>query len=397
MTVRLPEREGSTVAKRDYYDVLGVARTAPTEEIKTAYRKLARQHHPDVNRGNPKVAEEKFKELSEAYEVLLDPEKRRRYDAAGFGAVESDFGPGGFTWQNFTHRADLEDLLGSSDFLEQLLRQGFVTDGFLDRGERRAGPGRGRDVEVAIRLPLSAAVHGAEPTIEVPSTDTCQACQGNGSKDGTELETCPECEGRGQIRRSTSRGYTQMISVSECPTCHGTGRRIKVPCPVCAGRGTLHRVRQLLVKVPPGLDDGSVVRLLGQGGAGAPGGKPGDLFVHVEFEPDSRLRRDGRDAFVETDVPLPVLLLGGEVRVPTVTGEAMLKIPAGTQPEAQFRLRGEGFPTFRGGGRGDVIVQVHAEIPRHLTTRQKELVREAFGTGLPPKPSAKGGLFGRRG
>jgi molecular chaperone DnaJ len=397
VTVRLSEREGSTVAKRDYYDVLGVPHTATTDEIKSAYRKLARQHHPDVNRTNPKGAEEKFKELSEAYEVLLDPEKRRRYDQSGFGAVESDFGPGGFTWQNFTHRADLEDLLGSSDFLEQLLRQGFVTDGFLDPRERRTGPGRGRDVEVAIRLPLSAAVHGSEPTIEVPSTDTCEACQGTGAKDGTELETCPECEGRGQVRRSTSRGYTQMISVSECPTCHGTGRRIKVPCPVCSGRGTTHRVRQLQVKIPPGLEDGAVVRLVGQGGAAATGGKAGDLFVHVEYEADPRLRRQGRDAFVEAPVPLSVLLLGGEVRVPTVTGEAMLKIPAGTQPEAQFRLRGEGFPTYRGTGRGDVIVQVHAEIPRHLTNRQRDLVREAFGTGTPTKPAAKGGLFGRRG
>ena len=385
------------MAKRDYYEVLGVPRTASVDEIKTAYRKLARQHHPDVNQSNTKVAEEKFKELSEAYEVLVDPEKRRRFDAGGFGGVENDFGPGGFTWQNFTHRADLEDLLGSSDFLEQLLRQGFVTDSMFGRAERRAGPRQGSDVEVAIRLPISAAVFGSDPTLEVPTTDACEACHATGAKDGTELETCPECEGRGQVRRSTSRGYTQMITVSECPTCHGTGRRIKVPCPVCKGSGSIRHVRSLQIKVPPGMEDGSALRLPGQGGAAPPGGRPGDLYVHVQFESDPRLRREGRDAYVEADVPLVVALVGGEVRVPTVTGEAMLKIPPGTQPETQFRLRGEGFPVFRGAGRGDVIVLAHVQVPRHLTARQRDLLRESLGTEATAKTTAKGGLFGRRG
>ncbi|MCI4330106.1 MAG: J domain-containing protein [Thermoplasmata archaeon] len=386
------------MAKRDYYEVLGVPRTATTDEVKTAYRRLARQHHPDVNRTDVKAAEEKFKDLSEAYEVLVDTEKRRRYDQLGFGGVESDFGPGGFSWQNFTHASDLEDLLGNSGLLEQLLRQGFVADPFATgRGGRGAASFRGSDVEVSIRLPLAAAVTGAEPTLDVPTTDRCEACQGTGAKDGNELETCPQCEGRGQIRRATTRGYSQMITISECPTCHGLGKRIKILCPVCEGVGTLRHTRHLQVSVPPGMEDGSVLRLSGQGGAAAAGGKAGDLYVQVLFEPDTRLRREGRDGYTETTVPLPIALFGGEVRVPTVTGEAMLKVPAGTQPEAQFRLRGEGFPVFRGGSRGDVIVLVHVEVPKHLAPHQRDLLKEALGTGASPTSRAKGSLFGRRG
>lgn len=388
----------ATATKRDYYEVLGVARTATTDEVKSAYRRLARQHHPDVNRTDTKAAEEKFKDLSEAYEVLVDPEKRRRYDQLGFGGVESDFGPGGFSWQNFTHASDLEDLLGSSGLLEQLLRQGFVADPFGAGRDRRGGASfRGSDVEVSIRLPLAAAVSGAEPTLDVPTTDTCEACRGTGAKDGKELETCPQCDGRGQIRRATSRGYSQMITISECPTCHGLGKRIKILCPVCEGAGTVRHTRHLQVSVPPGMEDGAVLRLSGQGGAAPAGGKPGDLYVQVLFEPDPRLRREGRDGFTETTVPLPIALFGGEVRVPTVTGEAMLKIPAGTQPEAQFRLRGEGFPVFRGGSRGDVIVLVHVEVPKHLTPHQRDLLKEALGSGASPTSRPKGSLFGRRG
>jgi molecular chaperone DnaJ len=388
---------GAAVAKRDYYEVLGVPRTASVDEVKTAYRKLARQYHPDLNRSDTKAAEEKFKDLSEAYEVLVDAEKRRKYDQLGFGGVESEFGPGGFSWQNFTHASDLEDLLGNSGFLEQLLRQGFVSDPFgVSRGRATASL-RGGDVEVSIRLPLAAAVTGAEPAIEVPTSDSCESCRGTGAKDGKELETCPQCEGRGQIRRATTRGYSQMITISECPTCHGTGRRIRVPCPVCQGTGTVRHVRRLEVTVPPGMDDGGVLRLSGQGGAAPPGGKPGDLYVQVLFEPDLRIQRDGRDAHTEATVPLPIAVFGGEFRVPTITGEAMLKVPPGTQPETQFRLRGEGFPVFRGGGRGDVIVLVHVEIPKHLTPKQRELLREALGTGAGANARAKPGLFGRRG
>lgn len=385
------------MAKRDYYEVLGVARTATPDEIKTAYRRLAREYHPDLNKGNPKVAEEKFKDLSEAYEVLADDTKRRHYDAGGFSGVETDFGPGGFNWQNFTHAGDIEDLLGSSDFLQQLFAQaagGGVFGGFGGGTPRWARPElRGRDVEVSIRVPLRAAVTGTTTAIEVPRSETCPDCRGTGAKDGTALETCPECHGTGQIRRTSRSGYTQMISIGECPRCHGTGQRIKEKCPNCRGSGRVHEVRRLEVTVPPGIDDGAVLRLTGQGEGAPPGGRGGDLFVQVVFEPDSRFQRDGRQAFTEASVPLSTALLGGEVLVATITGEATLKIPAGTQPERQFRLRGEGFPRLRGSDRGDLIVTAHVELPDSLSSRQKELLREALGA---PATKPRSGFFGHR-
>lgn len=377
------------MAKRDYYDVLGLPRTASADEVKAAYRKLARQYHPDVNTGDRKVAEEKFKEVSEAYEVLADEEKRRRYDSVGFSGVETDFGPGGFTWQNFTHAGDLEDLLGGTSFFQQLFQQGLFG---VPGGRRRMS--RGGDLEVTVRLPLAAAVEGAAPTLDVPFAGRCDSCRGTGAKDGTALEVCPECEGRGQVRRAQTRGISQLITISECPMCHGSGRRIKVACPVCDGTGSVRRSRRIEVTIPPGVDEGQVLRVPGQGSPG-PGGAPaGDLYVQILFESHEGLRREGADAFGEVTIPLADALLGSEVRVPTILSEAMLRIPAGTQPESQFRLRGEGFPRLRGRDRGDLIYTVHVEIPRSLTTAQKETLREALGA--PVRGGRKGGLFGRR-
>lgn len=380
-------------SKKDYYDVLGVGRSATTDEVKSAYRRLARQYHPDVNKDNPKAAEERFKDISEAYEVLADPEKRRRYDAMGFAGVETDFGPQGFTWQNFTHAGDLEDLLGGSSFFQQLFEQGFG-GGLFEPGRRRGG-GRGTDLEVSVRLPFAAAVTGAQRPIEVPHAGPCGDCRGTGARDGTALETCPECEGRGQIRRSQSRGYSQLITITDCPMCHGSGRRIKEACPTCDGTGVLRRVRKLEVTIPPGVEEGTVLRIPRQGVAAGPGGTPGDLFVQVLFEPSRDFYRQGLDAFGETTVALADALFGAEVRVPTLTGEALLNLPAGTQPESQFRLRGEGFPRLRGRDRGDLIYTVHVDLPKTLSPRQKELLREAFGA--PSRPAARrSGIFGRR-
>ncbi|MGD0587411.1 MAG: molecular chaperone DnaJ [Thermoplasmata archaeon] len=380
------------MAKRDYYEVLGVPKTASPDDIKAAYRRLARQYHPDVAKDDPKAAEEKFKEFSEAYEVLADPDKRQKYDQLGFTGVETDFGPGGFNWQNFTHMGDLEDLLGSNPLFQQLFT-GFGTQ--FGGGSRRRGGYRGNDVEIAVRLPLIAAVEGAQPTVEVPHTGPCSSCQGTGARDGTALETCPECHGQGQVRRVQSRGYTQLISIAECPRCHGSGRRILEKCPTCGGRGVTTSVERIELTVPPGVDDGSVLRVPGHGTAGLGGGGPGDLFVQVVFEPTAGFRRDGTDVFSETQVPLSVALLGGEVEVATVEGRAALRIPAGTQPETQFRLRGKGFPRFRGSSRGDQIVTVHVEIPRSLSGREKDLAREALGAGA-PTGAKKESIFRRR-
>jgi len=363
------------MAKRDYYEVLGVPKTASEDEIKQAYRRLARQYHPDVAKENPKAAEEKFKEISEAYEILVDDEKRRRYDQLGFSGIESDFGPGGFTWQNFTHAQDLEDLLGASPLFSQLF--GSFGMPFGGMGGRAAY--RGSDLELAVRLPLEAAVHGAHPTVEVPRTGPCPACHGTGARDGTALETCSECDGRGQIRRVQTRGYTQMITIGECPRCHGSGKRILERCPTCGGKGQQESVERIEVSVPPGVEDGAVLRVPRHGAPGRGGGPPGDLYVHIEFEPSPQLRREGEDVHAEVTVPLAMALLGGEVKVPTLDGGAVVKVPPGTQPETQLRLRGRGFPRLRGTGRGDQIVTTHVELPRSLGARERDLVRQALG------------------
>lgn len=386
--------------KRDYYDVLGISRTATPEEIKAAYRRLAREYHPDLNKSSPKVAEEKFKELSEAYEVLADDTKRKRYDAAGFSGVETDFGPEGFNWQNFTRAGDIEDLLGSSDFLQQLFAQaagGGIFGGYAGGSPRWIRPEiRGRDVEVSIRVPLRAAVTGMTTAIDVPRSGSCPDCRGTGAKNGTALETCPECRGTGQVRRTSRSGFTQMISIGECPRCHGTGQRIKERCPTCKGSGRVHEVRHLEVSVPSGIEDGAVLRLSGQGEGAPPSGQPGDLFVQVMLDPDDRFHREGRHAFTGVTVPLPTALLGGDVIVPTITGEASLRIPPGTQPERQFRLRGEGFPRLRGADRGDLIVTAHVQLPENLTPHQRELLREALGAPTTATSRGKPGFFGRR-
>ncbi|MCI4335148.1 MAG: molecular chaperone DnaJ [Thermoplasmata archaeon] len=384
------------MAKRDYYEVLGVPKGASSEEIRSSYRKLARKYHPDMNKENPKASEEKFKELSEAYEVLADEGKRTRYDSMGFNGVAQDFGPTGFTWQNFTHVGDLEDLLGASPFFRE-----WFTGGVNEELLRRSRPGRARavhrggDLETSIKLPLAAAVTGALRTIEVPHTSDCPDCDGTGARHGTAFETCPECEGRGQIRRSQNRGYTQLIQIMECTSCHGTGRRIKEQCPRCEGSGIERSVQKVEVRVPPGIEDGTMLRLSRQGESGA-GVTPGDLFVQVLLEPSALFHREGRDVYSEAHVALAAALLGGEARIPTLTGEAMLRIPAGAQPGSQFRLRGEGFPRLRSTDRGDLIVTVRIDLPTSLTSRQRELLREAFGDPVASSAPGKRGLFGRR-
>lgn len=385
------------MAKRDYYDVLGVGRNASPDEIKTSYRRLARQHHPDVNQGNQKVAEERFKEISEAYEVLADPEKRRNYDAMGFAGVEPNFGPQGFTWQNFTHAGDLEDLLGASPFFQEIFGQGFAESPFGSPRRRVSGvPFRGSDIEISVRLPLSAAVTGAEPKLDIPQTIPCSDCKGTGARNGTALEVCPECDGRGQVRRSQSRGYSQLITISECPICHGSGRRVRDVCPTCEGSGALQKVRHLEVTVPPGVEDGAVLRLARQGGPSVEGGVPGDLFVQILFEPSEKFTRDGQDALTDLRLSLADALFGAEIKIPTLSSEAVLKIPPLTQPETRFRLRGEGFPRMRSRERGDLIVTAHVDLPAELTAHQREQLREALGVAPTKSGGKRGGLFGGR-
>ncbi|MEM0128845.1 MAG: molecular chaperone DnaJ [Thermoplasmata archaeon] len=376
------------MARRDLYEVLGVPRTATPEEIRQAYRRLARQYHPDMNQADPKAAEEKFKELSEAYEVLADPERRRRYDANGFSAVDQEFGPQGFTWQNFTHASDLEDLFGSNPLLGQLF-------GSFFGGGPPFGPGGGpRHMEVALRIPLDRVLTGGTGTIDLPREDPCLSCRGTGARGGTAMETCSRCQGQGRVQQVLRQGRSQFLTVTVCPVCHGAGRRILERCPECRGSGRVRGTRRIEIQIPAGVEDGTRLRLQGQGLLSPDGGPPGDLFVRIEVEEDPRFRREGRDLFTEVLVPVSVAIVGGEVRVNGLAGEVLsVKIPAGTQPGEEFRLRGHGLPRMGGGARGDLYAVARVQIPRSLSSRQRELVQEALG----PSAERKSSLFGRRG
>jgi molecular chaperone DnaJ len=387
------------MAKRDYYEVLGVPKTASEDEIKSAYRKLARQFHPDLNKDDSKAAEEKFKELSEAYEVLADPEKRKRYDQVGHAGVQEDFGPGGFTWQNFHHTSDLEDIMGS-DLFSQFFTGG-GGGGFMDffnqgRDEGEGPSHRGRDLEASLGVKLADLVQGTTREIDLVRRDVCDECFGTGAAQGSALDRCGDCRGTGQIRRSVQQGYTRMITISECPTCHGKGKRIFKKCQACDGTGHLKKTRRINLKIPPGIEDGTVLRLSGEGEKGT-SGRAGDLYVRISVEAGGPFRREGRDLYSELSVELLQALVGDTVRIPTLSGHALLTIPPGTQPEATLRLRGEGLPPPGGGPRGDYLVVVHVRLPESLSPQQKETIRGALESGGSKEATAwKQGFFGRK-
>ncbi|MCL4324427.1 MAG: molecular chaperone DnaJ [Candidatus Thermoplasmatota archaeon] len=385
------------MAKRDYYEVLGVPKTASQDEIKSAYRKLARQYHPDLNKENPKAAEEKFKELSEAYEVLIDTDKRRHYDNMGFAGVQQDFGPGGFTWQNFHHTGDLQDILGQ-DIFNQFFRQqggGSIFDLLGGTyGPRQAQ--RGRDLEATLAVDLADVVEGVTKEIELTRREACPRCNGTGAEKGTKVERCPECEGAGQVHRTVQRGYTRMITIIECPTCEGTGKKIFKKCLDCGGSGEVRKVRRISLRIPPGVEDGTLLRLGGEGERG-PGGRVGNLYVRIEVREDARFRRDGRTLYSELTLELGQALLGDKVKIPTLGGHALLTVPPGTQPEAILRLRGEGLPAQGGGNRGDYLVKVHVHLPESLNDPQKEAVKGLFGGSSAGDDSSwRSSLFGRK-
>ncbi len=389
------------MAKRDYYEVLGVPRTATPEEIKSAYRKLARQFHPDLNKENPKAAEEKFKELSEAYEVLADEGKRKRYDQMGFAGVEQDFGPGGFNWQNFHYASDLEDILGQSEFIRDLFGRmgpnpffGSLFGGGL--GDQMRMGGRGRDLQISLTVGLPDLVDGIEKEVEIIRTDACTDCHGTGAEKGVALEVCRQCGGSGQIQRTVQRGYARMVTIGECPSCHETGQKVLRPCPTCGGTGRRRVPRRLKIRIPPGIEDGTILRLSGEGEVGE-SGKRGDLYVQISVESLPNFHREGRDIHSEITIDLPQALLGDQIRVPSLRGQVLLTVPPGTQPGSVLRLRGEGLPGPNGRARGDHLITVNVRLPTALTAAQKDAVRSAFGA--PSGGNREGGrasLFGRR-
>jgi molecular chaperone DnaJ len=340
------------MAKRDYYDVLGVARGATEDEIKRAYRKLARAHHPDVNPGD-KASEEKFKEITEAYEVLGDKEKRARYDQMGHEAFAPGGGPGagagegGFRWSSSGGSFDFSDLFGDL----------FGGGGRGRTAGFHAGPEQGEDLEYKMEIGFSEAVLGTQKEISFSRPAPCETCGGRGydaSKGGGE---CPECRGRGKVEMRMG----PIATAQPCRACGGTGRSPGPPCPACGGRGAKPKSEKLRVRIPPGVETGSKVRIAGHGAAGREGGRPGDLYIVVKVRPDERFRREREDVVVSAAVPLADALLGGTVRVETLGEPIMMKVPAGTQNGQRFRIRGKGVP-----GKGDLYAEIQVSIPKKL-------------------------------
>ena len=358
--------------KRDYYEILGVQRGASADDLKRAYRQLALQHHPDRNPDNPDAAD-RFKELSEAYSVLSDPEKRRSYDMFGHAGVGAGAGAEGF---------DLGDLGGFSDIFEAFFGGGATGT----RSRQRTT--RGHDLRYDLTISFEEAYTGVEQEIEVPRLASCARCSGSGAEPGSQVETCAQCGGRGEVRRVAQSLFGQVVNVSACPACRGEGKTIKTPCTECRGHGRVEQRRRLSVKIPPGVDTGSQIRLLGEGEAGVRGGTPGDLYVVVRVKPHPYLQRRDEDVFYELRVNFVQAALGDAIEVPTLDGPVEVKVPAGTQYGQTFRLSGRGMPALRGGRRGDQFVVVQVVVPKDLTPEQKSLLRKMGGlTGKPEKVS----------
>jgi molecular chaperone DnaJ len=367
------------VSKRDYYDVLGVARGVAETDLKSAYRKLAMKYHPDRNPGD-KAAEEKFKEAAEAYAVLADPEKRSLYDRYGHQAVSSAAGAGaGFDPSIFADfGGDFADILGSMF--------GF---GDLFGGRRRGGPQRGADLRYDLEITFLESANGTETGIQIPRQETCESCNGSGAAAGSAPSTCPRCHGAGQVR--TQRGF--LIVAGTCSQCRGAGRIISKPCSTCHGGGSVSRDRKITVKIPPGIASGQQLRLQGEGEAGSGGGPAGHLYVVVHVQDHAFFRRDGDNLFREIPVNFTTLALGGEIVVPTLDGEERIKVPESSQTGTTLRLRGKGMPSVGGRGRGDLFATVQVQTPKKISREQRQLL-EQLAKILPkeqfePRPHAQ--------
>ena len=356
--------------KRDYYEVLGVERSASAEEIKKAYRKLTRKYHPDANPGDAEAAE-KFKEINEANEVLSDPQKRAQYDQFGYvGDIPGGGqGFGGFGGQGFEGFGDIGDIFGD------------IFGGGFGGGSRRRDPNaprRGEDLEYGLQISLEEAYRGVKKTVSIPRYDTCDHCHGNGAEPGSKIETCPTCGGRGKIRQTIQTPFGQMVQEHECYECRGRGKKIVSPCRECRGTGRVRKQHSVDVNIPAGVDTGIRLRVSGQGGAGVNGGPSGDLFIVVEVRPDSRFVRKDDDLYTTVEITYPQAVLGCEVKIDTFDGQEVLDVPSGTQPNTKLRIRGRGMPKLRSrsGGNGNMNVLVKVTVPKNPTSKQKELVRQ---------------------
>lgn len=359
--------------KRDYYEVLGVSKNASEAEIKRAYRKMAKENHPDLHPGD-KECEARFKEANEAYEVLSNPDKKAKYDQFGFAGVDPNYaassgaGYGGFTG-DFDF-GDLGDIFGS-----------FFGGGFGGGQARRNGPMRGETIRTSISLSFEEAAFGCEKDVVINRTENCSECGGTGCAKGTTAEVCPDCHGSGTVqqRRQTPMGI--FATTTTCPKCGGSGKIIHQPCPKCHGNGTERRQRTIKASIPAGIDNGQTISLRGQGNAGRNGGPAGDLHITVTVRPHEIFRREGNSVLCDAPITFVQAALGAEMEIPTIDGKVKYTIPEGTQSGTVFRLRGKGIPNLNGKGRGDQFVTVYVETPRNLNAEQREALKK-FGETL---------------
>lgn len=355
--------------KRDYYEVLGVDKNASDADIKKAYRKLAKQYHPDVNPGDT-VAEAKFKEVNEAYEVLSDPQKRAQYDQFGHAGTDPN-GFGGFG--GFSGGFGDFDFGGIGDIFETFFGGG----GFSGRsGRGRSGPQKGADLKYSMEVAFEEAAFGVEKEITVNRMEICGTCHGTGSKPGKSPATCKHCNGTGQIQYKQSTPFGQFVNIKTCDVCHGEGKIITDPCATCNGKGRVRNSRKIKISVPAGIDDGQTISLRGEGEPGLRGGPSGDLFITIRVKPHPLFQRQGNDVICEIPITFVQAALGAELEVPTLEGKVKYMVPEGTQTGTVFRLKAKGIPFIRGNGRGDQYVKVVVEVPRKLNEKQKEILRE---------------------
>ena len=363
--------------KRDFYEVLGVSKTATDEELKKAYRKLAKKYHPDMNPGD-KEAEAKFKEVNEAYEVLSDKDKRAKYDQFGHAGVDPNFGAGGYGGGGFDMGdIDLGDLFGS------FFGGGFGGGGF--GGQQRANaPQRGESLRANLTISFEEAAFGCKKEIELTRTEECQDCHGSGCQPGTTAEVCPDCRGAGVVRIQRGGGGFAFTSTAPCQRCRGTGKIVHSPCKSCGGAGAVRKKRRIEVNIPAGINEGQAISVRGQGNAGKNGGPSGDLIVGIRIRPSSIFQREGNTVLYEQTVSFYQATMGAELEIPTIDGRVKYTIPEGTQTGTVFRLRGKGIPVLNGRGRGDQYVTVTIETPRDLNREQKEALKkfsETLGEG----------------
>lgn len=357
------------MSKRDYYEVLGVSKTATQDELKKAYRKLARKYHPDLNKDNPEAAE-KFKECNEAYSVLSDEQKRAQYDQFGPEAFENGGmgggpGAGGFGGFGGFGGSGMEDIFD-------------MFFGGQGRGGRsnNAGPQRGADLRYDMEITFEEAAFGVEKEISLKRAERCEHCHGEGAEPGSKVETCPECHGSGYVRFTQNTMFGQMVNERPCSRCHGEGKIISNPCKECGGSGTVKKTKKLKVKIPAGVDNGSRLRVGGEGKAGLKGGPSGDLYVYLYVKPHKFFERDGTTVLCEVPINIVQATLGAEIKVPTLDGQVTMKVPEGTQPGKVMRLKGKGIPSLRGGGRGDQLVRMKVVVPTKLTDKQKDALQK---------------------